>query len=78
MGKGTYSKGKFNLYLAFCDHAVNKKTACLAKIKEASRLLYQATNQQMQFGTLYLLGCASQKADIYIYEGSKECHPCAA
>jgi hypothetical protein len=74
MGKGTYSNGIFDLYLAFCKKAVKKQGACLAKFQEASGLLYQATKQQMQFGKLNILSCNSSEADIYIYDGPGLCY----
>jgi von Willebrand factor type A domain len=73
MGIGTYSAGKFELYLAFCSVSSKKQAACRVKLTEASGLLYQATNQQMQFRIIKELKCASQQADIYIKDGSNEC-----
>jgi hypothetical protein len=73
MGKGVYLNGKFDLYLSFRDALKNDaqvKTKVFAQFDKASRLLYDATNGQMQFGAVKEQKGSGTDADAFIRPGS--------
>jgi uncharacterized protein YegL len=70
-GGGKYENGRFNLLVSI-RHDANPDTLNLWKnaFQQASELLYDATDGQHQFGTIFLCnkGLAGRSADIHLFE----------
>ena len=80
MGKGTFENGKFTLHLSFqyTPSNWNQEIELWQRaIGRASEMLYNATNGQMQFGTIKVfsnVGGGSDDADIWLF-GPEDSRP---
>ena len=71
MGMGTFSGGKFDLIVSIRHDADAARLAeWQASFERASKILFDATDGQHQFGTIYVCNnsTGSQRADSWLHE----------